>query len=202
MDNFKYGSDLIGGSLMVREGRVIAELLLADATLQDWDLAIRVENRLQKRSPLSAKRNAQAIRKRLEILDRSFWIALRDGDDELSTQVSFCAALARNLLLVEFIETVIADTYAIHAEIVNSYQWMDFLDERTQRDPSIASWKESSRRKMKEVAFRMLAEAGYLKSTRSGVLQNVIVRPELRVLLEDNHLYRIKRCMEVSQKAA
>lgn len=202
MNEFKYDSDLVGGSLMVRESRVIADLLLANATPEDWDVAIRVDNRLQKRSPSSAKRNAQAIRKRLERLESPFWRALRDGDEELATQVAFSASLERNLLLVEFIETVVADTYAIHAEAISPYQWMEFIDERAQRDASITDWKESSRRKMGQVAFRMLAEAGYLKSTRSGKLQNVIVRPELKELLEDSSRIRIKRCMEVSQRAA
>ncbi|WP_276784807.1 DUF1819 family protein [Thalassolituus oleivorans] len=202
MNEFRYDSDLVGGSLMVRESRVIADLLLANATPEDWDVAIRVDNRLQKRSPSSAKRNAQAIRKRLERLESPFWRALRDGDEELATQVAFSASLERNLLLVEFIETVVADTYAIHAEAISPYQWMEFIDERAQRDASITDWKESSRRKMGQVAFRMLAEAGYLKSTRSGKLQNVIVRPELKELLEDSSRIRIKRCMEVSQRAA
>ena len=202
MNEFRYDSDLVGGSLMVRESRVIADLLLANATPEDWDVAIRVDNRLQKRSPSSAKRNAQAIRKRLERLESPFWRELRDGDEELATQVAFSASLERNLLLVEFIETVVADTYAIHAEAISPYQWMEFIDERAQRDASITDWKESSRRKMGQVAFRMLAEAGYLKSTRSGKLQNVIVRPELKELLEDSSRIRIKRCMEVSQRAA
>jgi hypothetical protein len=202
MNEFRYDSDLVGGSLMVRESRVIADLLLANATPEDWDIAIRVDNRLQKRSPSSAKRNAQAIRKRLERLERPFWRALRDGDEELATQVAFSASLERNLLLVEFIETVVADTYAIHAEAISPYQWMEFIDERAQRDASIIDWKESSRRKMGQVVFRMLAEASYLKNTRSGKLQNVIVRPELKELLDDSSRIRIKRCMEVSQRAA
>jgi Putative inner membrane protein (DUF1819). len=53
---------------------------------------------------------------------------------------------------------------------------------------------------MGQVAFRMLAEAGYLKSTRNPKLQNVILRPELRVLLDDHYKSRIKKCMEVSQR--
>ena len=64
-----------------------------------------------KRTPASAQRNATAIRKRLERLEPDFWKALRDGDDELATQVAFCGALERNLLLLEFMETVMRDAY-------------------------------------------------------------------------------------------
>lgn len=198
LEQFHYDSDLIGGSLMVRESRIIADLLLQQATAEQWQQAIQLENVLQKRTAASAQRNATAIRKRLERLEPDFWKALRDGDDELATQVAFCGALERNLLLVEFMETVLRDAYTSQAEQLDSYVWLDFLEERSQRDPDIVDWKESSKKKMGQVVFRMLAEVGYLKSTRKLELQRVIVRAELRSLLEEHYKQRIKRSMEVS----
>lgn len=185
---------------MVRENRIIAGLMLDNATPEEWDKAIRVDNLLQKRSPSSAKRNAQAIRKRLDRLEPEFWKVLRDGDEELVTQVAFCAALERNLLLVEFMERVVKDAYQTHAEKLDIFQWTEFLEESANRDSNILGWTESSKKKMGQVAFRMLAEMGYLKSTRSLKLQHVLIRPEVRVMLEDNYKYRIKECMEVSSR--
>jgi hypothetical protein len=75
---------------------------------------------------------------------------------------------------------VMRDAYISQAQYLDSYIWSDFLDERSQRDPDICEWKESSKKKMGQVVFRMLAEAGYLKSTRKLELQRVIVRAELR----------------------
>lgn len=183
---------------MVRESRIVAGLLMDGVTPEQWDEAIRVENVLQKRSPASAKRNATAIRKRLERLEPAFWRALRDGDDELATQVAFCAALERNLLLVEFMETVLRDAYRSRAEKLDAFVWTDFLEDRSHRDPTICDWKESTRKKMGQVAFRMLAEVGYLKSTRTLELQHVLVRPEVRIMLEEHYKQRIRKCMEVS----
>ena len=73
MHSFHYDSDLIGGSLQVRESRIVADLLLQDASPEQWHEVIQQQNRLQKRAPASAKRVAQAIRKRLERLDAPFW---------------------------------------------------------------------------------------------------------------------------------
>lgn len=183
---------------MVRESRVIADLLLQRADQGEWHQIIQVENRLQKRSPATAKRNAQAIRKRLELLEPEFWRALRDGDDELATQVAFAGVLERNLLLVEFMETIIRDAYVARAEKLDSYVWLDFLDDRSQRDAAIGSWKESTRKKMGQVVFRILFEVGYLQSARSLKLQSVMIRSELKVMLEDSYRQRIKKCMEVT----
>ena len=195
---FHYDSDMAGGSLMVRESRIVAGLLMDGVTPEQWDEAIRVENVLQKRTPASAKRNATAIRKRLERLEPEFWRALRDGDDELATQVAFCGALERNLLLVEFMETVLRDAYMSRAEHLDAFVWADFLEDRSHRDPAIGEWTESTKKKMGQVVFRMLAEVGYLKSTRKLELQHVVVRPEVKTMLEEHYKQRIKKCMEVS----
>lgn len=198
-ESFRYKGDLIGGSLMVRESRIIAGLLLNNVTNEQWDQAIRIENQLQKRSPATAKRNAQAIRKRLECLDEEYWRMLHDGDDELATQVSLVAALGRNLLLVEFMETVVADAYMTKQDKLQVYQWEELLNERQARDEDISLWTESSRTKMGQVVFRILAEAGYLVSTRSLKLQPVRIRPELIQLMIDKHQQRLLACMEISE---
>src|SRR5690554_2416808 len=198
MQEFRYDSDLIGGSLLVRECRIIAELLLEQADEERWQQAIYIENRLQKRSPATARRQARALRQRLERLDPPFWRALRDGDDELATQVAFCAALERNLLLVEFVETVVQDAFLTRASQLQTWQWGEFLDERTHRDPLIALWTDSSRNKMGQVVFRMLAEVGLIQSTRTMQLHNILVRPEVRALLVDSSRQRLLACLDIS----
>lgn len=192
---FSYNSDLIGGSLMVRESRIVAELLLAGVDDAVWRAAILDENRLQKTRPATAKRMAQAIRKRLERLEPPFWQALRDGDDQLATQVAFCAALVRNLLLVEFLETVVADACVTRAETLEPYQWDDFLADRAHCDPAIADWSPSSCKKMGQVAFRMLSEVGLLESARSRRLRPLLLRPEVVDLLERYRLIRLQDCL-------
>lgn len=189
---------MVGGSLMVRESRLVAELLLDRSTPEQWDHAIRVDNVLQKRTLASAKRVARAIRQRLERLTPAFWRALRYGDDELATQVAFCGALERNLLLIEFMETVLYEAYLAKAEKLEAYLWLDFLEERSHRDTAIGDWTEYTKKKMGQVAFRILAEAGYLKSTRTPELQRVLIRPEVKSMLEEHYKLRIKKCMEVS----
>ncbi len=198
MQRFSYNSDLIGGSLQVRESRIIADLLLQGATPEQWQEVVQQQNRLQKRTPASARRVAQALRKRLERLDEPFWRAIRDGDDQLATQVVFCSALERNLLLVEFIETVLHDAFITRAEVLETYHWNEFLDERCQRDSAISMWTESSRKKMAQVVYRMLAEVELLESTRTMKLQHLLIRSEVRSLLEDSYRNRIKACLEVS----
>lgn len=179
---------------MVRESRAVADLLLSNADEGQWHQAIIIDNRLQKNRPATAKRAGQAVRKRLEKLEPPFWQALRDGDDQLATQVSFCAAMARNLLLVEFLESVVADAFLTHAESLQAYQWDEFLAERAHRDEAIAGWADSSKRKMGQVVYRMLAEVSILASSRSRKLQPLLLRPEVKSLLETYQHERLQTC--------
>jgi hypothetical protein len=197
MVEFSYNSDLNGGSLMVRESRVIADLLLKKITDEEWEQQIQTNNVLQKRSSATAYRYGRAIRSRLELLEPEFWKALRDGDDELATQVAFVSALNRNLLLVEFMEQVVRDAYAAHAEKLEPYQWLDFLEDCGNKDHKIYDWKESTKKKMGGVVFRMLKEVGYLENIRIKNLQNFLIRPELKNMLENTFRQRILACMEL-----
>jgi hypothetical protein len=198
--SFHYDSDLIGGSLQVRESRVIAELLLEHADRETWVQTILGENRLQKRSQATAKRVAQALRKRLERLEPEFLKAIAFGDDNLATQAAFVSALNRNLLLVEYVEGVVKDAYITQAGSLDAFSWSNFLEDCGQRDPRIYDWTESSKKKMGQVVFRILKEAGFLTSTRTLILQRVIIRPELRSMLEEYYMIRILNCLNVSQR--
>jgi hypothetical protein len=103
-------------------------------------------------------------------------------------------------MLVEFMERVVRDAYLTHAEKLELYQWDDFLEDCAHRDPAIFDWTTSSRKKMGQVVFRMLAEMGYLKDTRSRKLQNVIIRPEVKAMLADNYKQRLMDCMNIAFK--
>jgi hypothetical protein len=197
MNDFSYNSDLNGGSLMVRESRIIARLLLQGASADDWQQTIQINNELQKRTPATAKRLAQSIRKRLELLEPEFWKALRDGDDELATQVAFVSVLERNLLLLEFMESIVKDAYAAHVEKIELYQWADFLEDCGNKDPKIFDWKDSTKHKMGTVVFRILFEAGYINSARNAKLQNVLIRPEVKDMLENTFRKRLLASMDI-----
>ena len=197
MNAFSYSGDLSGGSLLVRESRLIAALLLENASNEQWHESIHVNNILQKRSTATAERVTIAIRRRLELVEPEFWRALRDGDDELATQVALCATLQRNLLVVEFMEQVVKDAYITQEEKLEPYQWLDFLDDAGNRDPKLLNWSEQTVDRSAKVVFRILAEAGYLVNTRNKKLQPVVIRPEIKTMLENTFRQRLLASMDM-----
>ena len=60
-------------------------------------------------------------------------------------------------------------------------------------------WSESTIARLRSAVFSMLAEAGYLKGTRSLLLQNVFVHPQLADYLRQRDETYVLRCMEVAE---
>ncbi|MEE4244784.1 MAG: DUF1819 family protein [Kangiellaceae bacterium] len=178
-----YLGDLIGGSLMIKESQIIAELMLKQPTSEEWQDAIVNQNILQKRSDASAKRNAATIKKRLEGMPEEYLEQLAFGSTELSTQLMFAATLINSSLLADFMRNVVLDAKRMFRESLDVGDWESFWDDRCRLFPKLANMTEASTYKVSQVAFKTIADAGYIETTRTKKLQNVFLLPEARQLL-------------------
>jgi len=88
-----YKADLTAGSLKVAESRVIANLLLENASNETWRRALNDDNQLQARSPATAKRLARLIRNRLETMTPDMWKLVTDGNSTVATHACLAAAV-------------------------------------------------------------------------------------------------------------
>jgi len=192
-----YLGDLIGGSLMIRESQIIAELLLKSPSKEEWSDAIVNQNILQKRSDASAKRNAATIKKRLENLNEEYLEKLAFGSAELSSQLMFAATLINSTMLADFMRNVVIDAKRMFRESLDSSDWESFWDDRSRLFPEFSQMTESTTYKIGQVAFKVLFDAGYIETTRNKKLQNVYLLPEVSTLLNQINRDDIIAAMEV-----
>ena len=181
----QYQADLSAGSLMLRESRIIARLLLQHPDDLAWSRALRVDNVLQKSSPATAVRQARLIRLRMETIDPSVWVLIRDGDKETASQLLFAAALKHSELLKDFLREIVADHVRRLERVLSVKAWEPFLHDCAARDPAVDTWSDSTRKKLLQVIIRILAEARYLESTRSLRLLQPHLHPTVRQILQD-----------------
>lgn len=195
-DHKKYLGDLIGGSLMIRESQIIADLLIKNPTTEEWREAIIEQNILQKRSAASAKRNAATIKKRLEGLDNNFLEKLAYSGTEEATQLMFAATLINSTLLADFMINVVSDAKRMFRESLNIDDWQHFWQERTRLHPALGDMSQSSTYKVSQVAFKVLADAGYIETTKNKRFLNVYLSPDVRQILLNLDHSDIVRAME------
>lgn len=195
----RYNAEIVAGSLMLPESRKIAELLLRGIDDGAWRRALVVDNVLQKKSPATVKRQSALIRKRLELMTPDLWRLVVGGTSEVATQSVFAAAIKHSHLLGDFLQGVVKAHYKVFDNQLSRKDWQTFLEEREQIEPEVASWAESTRDKLGEVIFRVLAEARYLDSTRSLRITPVVLTDEVRRYLVSNGEQEVLDCMEITQ---
>lgn len=193
----KYLGDLIGGSLMITEAQLIAELLLSEPSKEQWDEAIVEQNILQKRSPASAKRNAATIKKRIANLGNKFLSALVNANHEEAAQLMMAATLINSPLLADFMRTVVMDAKRMYRENIDMKDWEYFWEDKCRIYPDFADMSESSTYKIAQVAFKVMTDGGFLESTKTKVLTNIYITPDVRDLLVEMDRGDIIQAMEI-----
>jgi hypothetical protein len=194
-----YNGEIVAGSLLIRESQKIARLLLKNADSEAWHQAIVVENILQKRSPVAAKRQARLIKNRLSLMNPELWEIVDKGSIDSIIQALLAATIKHSHLVGDFMDTVIRQHWQTFTKKISVKDWKDFLETCAQIDPNIEKWTDSTQSKLKQVVFRILAESKYIVNTRSGQLLPVSIVPEVKQYLVNNSEKYVLRCMEVTR---
>ena len=193
----KYKADITAGALKVPESRVIADLLLRDVSDKEWRSALYEENVLQTRSPKTAKQLSVLIRGRLSSVEAPLWNLIQDGSVVEATHACLAAAVKASNLLGDFLDLVVDDQYKTFKPTLTLTLWADYIEGCRGRDPEMPQWADSTIMRLRSTVFTILAEAGYIDSTKTRKLQRVhIVKPVLRYL-EQHHEEYVLRCIQV-----
>lgn len=99
----EYQAGIGNGSLMLNESRIIAKILLSNVERQELERLIREENVLQKRSLLTARKQAGLIKNRLQNVTPEIWEIIAESDIEKATQALLIAAVKHSSLLGDFL---------------------------------------------------------------------------------------------------
>ncbi len=193
-----YNGEIVAGSLLIPESRHIARLLIANAADDAWQQAIVINNVLQKRTPASAKRQAKLIKNRLSLMQPAIWEMIDHGSNDIATQALLAAAVKHSRLLGDFMDQIIQSHWKIFITKISTTDWNSFIETCIQKDPIIDTWTDSTRAKLKQVVFRILAESKYIDGTRSLTLLPVSIVPEVKQYLVKNSEEYVLRCMNVT----
>ena len=192
-----YNAEISAGSLLVTEARRIATLMLGKPTDAQWDRAIKEENILQKK-PATAYRQARLLRNRLSTLDDAGLALVAEDGGELCRQILMAASIRHSLLIADFMRDVYFADLRKLERTLSHRQWEAFLIECEHRDDAVRRWSATTRKKLFQVTVRILAEAGYLDSTRKLGLTPPMLHPKTKTYLRQLDSETLA-CMEISR---
>ncbi len=193
----RYRADITAGSLKLSESRVIADLLLRGVDEAEWKNAIVRDNLLKAKNPATAIRLGRLIRKRLETMTAELWAIVRDGTVVVATHALLAAAIKHSHLLGDFLDLTVRDQYRLFGKTLNKKLWFDYLEGCRGRDPQMPRWNESTGKRLGSSVFQILAQAGYIKDTRSMLLQRPHITSEVIGYLKRNQEDYVLRCITV-----
>ena len=193
----RYRADITAGSLKVPESRIVADLLIQGTDEAGWKRAIVDENVLQSKAPKTAMRLRLLLRGRLETMDSDLWSLVRDGSAVVATHACLAAAVKHSPLLGDFLDLVVREQYRLYAEVLNHRLWDEYVAGCQARDPEMPEWSPSTIDRLRSSVFQILAQAGYVESTRTLKLQTVHIAREVLQYLNTRDEQYVLRCIEV-----
>jgi hypothetical protein len=196
-DSHIFNAEIVAGSLLIPESRHIARLLIANADDDAWHQAIVIDNVLQKRTPAAAKRQTKLIKNRLSLMQPTLWEMIDQGSNDVATHALLASAIKHSCLLGDFMDLVIRQHWQTFHTKISMTDWNNFIETCIQKDPVIDTWTDSTRAKLKQVVFRILAESKYIDGTKSVTLLPVSIVPEVKQYLVKNSEEYVLRCMHV-----
>ncbi len=175
--------DLLGGSLMSKESRVIAELMLTHPNENIWQQHIIGQNILQASSASTAKRYAATIRLRLMTLDKTAWKLVAEGSERERLQLLFIALMLQSSIVQDFLVDIVNDLHRQFKGKLPHDSWGEFVANHRQY-PVLSRYSDASITKMGNNLVKALAEVGYLDTPRRRNLQAVFLLPEIKEVLQ------------------
>ena len=194
-----YPATISSTSLRLRQSRIVADLLLQDVSDAAWKKAVLAQNVLQMGSPVTIVRSSNILRARLEPLGQGLWSMLRDGGRAQATQAALAGAVKHSRLLGDFMDITLREQRVLFSKKLETRMWNEYIAGCRGRDPDMPYWSDTTVAKLRSVVFSMLAEADYLKDTRSLLVQNVFVDAQLADYLRDRRETYVLRCLEVTE---
>ena len=125
--------------------------------------------------------------KRLEALENEALVGeLATSSVEVGKQINLYAMMRYNLVVWDFMITVIGEKYRTQDFSFSVRDINVFLDRLREQVDGVSDWSESTMKKIRQVLLKILVECGYLENTKSTELLTVTLFPEVENAIRAN----------------
>lgn len=188
MMNSSYNGSLTREQFLFHEMRTTARLLQEGMPEDEAIQKIVAENLFQYPTERQIRNIAKVCISRLHVLDDSSLIeAIATYPSETAKQICLYAMMLHNRLVWDFMLTVIGDKYRQQDLSFSKLDVNVFMMRLQEQDDHVATWKESTVNKIKQVLIKILVENGYLDSNKADRLNTVLISPVLESAIKNHN---------------
>jgi len=179
----KYRMSFSTGGLFQRESTLMAELY---AELQDWDDVrerVKANNLLQARTESSINRRTLEIIGRLQTLNTQELDLLVRGSDEEQKHIAWISVCRRYAFVGEFATECLREAFLQMKQTLDYNDFDIFFARQAEWHPELEQLKDSTRKKIRQVLFKILREATLIDD--KGHILPVLITPSIQAALQN-----------------
>ena len=176
----EYNGGLTREQYLFYEIRTVARLSLQGYTKEEIIKRITEENLFQFPTERMISGIARVCFKRIEALESAELVYhLANAPVDVAKQINLYAMMKDNLLVWDFMTTVIGEKYRTQELEFSRKDLNVFIFRLQEQNDAVASWSDSTINKIKQVLTKCLIECEYLDSNKSERLNTISICPEL-----------------------
>lgn len=174
-----YSGSLTREQFLFYEIRTVSSLILQGESCDEIYHVISTENLFQFPTEKMIKSITNTCFKRIDAMNAPELVYhLANASLDVAKQINLYAIMCENRIVYDFMTEVIGEKYRSQ-ELDFSAKDVNVFMELSEKVSTVNGWSESTRKKLKQVLVRFLAECGYLETVRSQNLLPVYLYPEL-----------------------
>lgn len=184
----EYNGGLTREQFLFYEIRIVASLQLQGLSREEIVEEIKHANLFQFPTERMISSIAGTCFKRLDALGSETLVYhLANAPAEVAKQINLYAMMKYNRVVWDFMTTVIGEKFRTQELAFSGKDLNIFFFDLQEQNDTVASWRDSTINKIKQVLKKALVECEYLDSVRATQLNPVSVSPELEDEIRANH---------------
>ena len=186
--NIPYKAVITREQFLFHEMRTTAKLMNKGFNDEEIVNEIIEDNLFQYPTEKMIKNLAKVCVARLHTInDKNLVEIIANGSAESAKQICLYAMMKHYRIVWEFMTTVIAEKFKLKDLSYSRKDINVFITRLQEQNDVVASWSDSTIRKIKQVLTKMLVDNGYLDSTKSETLNPVLIDLDLKNVLEEKN---------------
>lgn len=184
----EYNGGLTREQFLFYEIRIVASLQLQGLSREEIVEEIKHANLFQFPTERMISSIAGTCFKRLDALGSETLVYhLANAPAEVAKQINLYAMMKYNRIVWDFMTTVIGEKFRTQELAFSGKDLNIFFFDLQEQNDTVASWRDSTINKIKQVLKKALVECEYLDSVRATQLNLVFISPELEDEIRANH---------------
>lgn len=178
-----YQLSMTAAALRYHEAKIVAELFIE---IRDWSAVekrVLGDNLLQKSTSATAKREFGELKHRLSTLsDETLRVFSTDDLNELK-YLAFLSCVKYYRLLNDFMIEVVRNKIQMFDYQILESDWANFIESKKAHVPKIGQSSETTLKKIRQVIFKMLSDAGIIDDIKNRIIQPPLLSREFQSIV-------------------